>query len=213
MLPGTPGVLLNTVIHLGAVVAPHVLVAETHTVFDPDDANGLGKLTAIELLVPGLGGLVMLAPGGTVQLYDDTPGTTGTVYTCPVDPGHTGFGPVITPTEGVDVDMVIHLGGLGIAPTHPNAAVTHNCPVVNTGKVTLPTLACPWNWKLAPPTENDHVYTVAPTVVLQLYGDVPEEHATEAPFIVEGLLALPCIQLHLLFELLAHPLVACTHML
>ena len=53
-------------------------------------------------------------------------------------------------------DIVMHLGALVDEPPHGSDAVTHNCPVVNVGKVTV-TLGVPCPAKIAPATEKLHV--------------------------------------------------------
>ena len=59
--------------------------------------------------------------------------------------------------------MVIHLGALVDEPPHASAAVTHNCPVVNTGgKVTVTLVVpCPLVIGVCDP-DKVQVYNVAP---------------------------------------------------
>jgi hypothetical protein len=77
-------------------------------------------------------------PDGTVQLYPVAPVTAGTVKIIPVAPGHTDEGPAVNApgTAGLLL-MVMQRGALVDDPPQLSAAVTHNCPEVNTvGKVT-----------------------------------------------------------------------------
>ena len=62
ILPGWPGMLLPTVLHLG-MLFPHGPAAATHT--DGAPVYGAGKFTVM-LLVPVP--VAMVAPAGTVQL-------------------------------------------------------------------------------------------------------------------------------------------------
>ena len=124
--------MLPTVLHL-ATLDPQALVADTHTGGAP--VYGVGKLTVMDgVFCP----LVIVVPAGVVQLYPVAPVTEGTVNTTPVAPGHTDEGPAVNGdgTAGF-LEIVIHLGALVDEPPHDNAAVTHNCAVVNpVGKVT-----------------------------------------------------------------------------
>ena len=72
------------------------MALKAYTENDPDVEVG-GNLTLMLLvLFPE----VMIAPGGTLQLYPVAPLTTFTEYIFAVSPWQTGSGPVINPGEG-----------------------------------------------------------------------------------------------------------------
>jgi hypothetical protein len=145
--PGCDGMLELTDLHL-TTLDPQGPVADTQT--DGAPVKGFGKSTAMDgVFAP----VAKVAPAGTVQLYPVAPAMAGTEKDTPVDPGHTFAGPVINAgIEGVLL-MVMHRAGLVDEPPHARDAVTHNCPVVNAGKVTF-TLAVPLLDMIAPGTEK-----------------------------------------------------------
>jgi hypothetical protein len=155
--------LLPTAWHL-ATLAPHALVAVTHT--GVAVVYGLGKLTVIEL-VPAPD--VTVVPAGVVQLYPVAPATDGTENVTPVAPGQTFVGPAIAPGTCGLLFTLMHLGALTDDPPQGNCAVTHNCPEVNPlGKSTVTfCVPCPELIAAGEP-DNVQLYWVAPPDTPQL---------------------------------------------